>query len=573
MKNTRYILASLAVAVLLVLAGAAILFLARVHSTERAIVEEASREMASTPVAALSPRSGTRSTSPTLVARNAASVSTPWVSVHTLSPQSITSATIAAARPRQTIVFRGIVLNANNDPVGDAEVAIETLAEADRPSMRKIQKTVASGHFSFDDIPLPYLLALQVHHPDYAEFDRRYAAITDEPYAVRLFAPTSISGEIHREEKTQQAAEINVWLVEIEGAGGLQETTSLRLPLSSVQLRAGRPVRKITLAPSESAFEFRGFGPGWVKIAAEAPNGDRVESAPMQVRPGEAKTGLVLDFAARVNLSGQVVGLGEANPRTLSGVAVSLRLLSDLGEAQLKRNLRTDREGQFQFEGILPSTYEISASGEGFLSSSKVITVRGENSAQAVNLELSPFGHTLEVRAFGPGLKPLQGAQVNLFPQDSPSDAPIYRKIADDNGLCVFSDMTASVYQVYCAARLAPNEPTFTRYNVAGVGGDAEPVRVAFYFETPRRVVGEVTVAGIPLQDGELTFEDDKSTAIYPARIFSGRYDTILAPGNYRAMLTSRIFQTLDVPTVEQAQQNEEPCQRPLAFEPVAASF
>ncbi|MFH0793657.1 MAG: carboxypeptidase-like regulatory domain-containing protein, partial [bacterium] len=286
MNKARYFLVSLVIVVMLVLAGAMIVLVRRASSSRSTIENGSVQESASSTLTAPSPRPETQTASSSGSTRSEDSAASPPAGIPQRNVEEPSSPTLSISLPRQTVVFRGIVLNTGNEPVGDAEVIVETLAHADHPSARRIQKTAPSGHFSFDDIPLPYLNALKVRHPDYASFERRYAAINNEPYAVRLSPPTMISGEVRREEILPEGAQLTVWLVGIEPAGGQHETTSLLLPLSSLQVRAGNPVQKIALAASEKMFEFRGFNPGWVKVAAEAPNGDRLETAPMLIRQG-----------------------------------------------------------------------------------------------------------------------------------------------------------------------------------------------------------------------------------------------------------------------------------------------
>lgn len=210
-----------------------------------------------------------------------------------------------------------------------------------------------------------------------------------------------------------------------------REVVRQRVHDSEVVLEPGGMVR----SDAAGRFRIRGLLPGTVLISARAPSLASEAPTPVPIAIAEHVAGVEVLVDAALDVRGRVVA--DDDPSVgVAGAEVAL------GSAQGPRvGAQADAEGRFVIHGVLPGTYELDASAEGWLPSMstplQVDAERGDEpvvtlsrghmirgrveppGAATVALELAPT--TVE---FGPGKGPRMGmTMMRSMTAEASSDA------------------------------------------------------------------------------------------------------------------------------------------------------
>ncbi|MGM0576567.1 MAG: carboxypeptidase regulatory-like domain-containing protein [Myxococcota bacterium] len=177
--------------------------------------------------------------------------------------------------------------------------------------------------------------------------------------------------------------------------------------------------------PIEGACEVRAEAEGWSVGGPGAPRGREVE-----VRPGEPPPEVTLRLSRTGSVSGRVVRDG----RGVEGVPLSVLQLRgpDGGEPfSTETDARTDAEGRFTLDGLLPGRLQLLAEpSDGALAESDVLDLVPGGVVRGVALNL-PTGGRLTGWVLGPDDVPVEGARVLVY---APGASRPRRDVTDAEG-------------------------------------------------------------------------------------------------------------------------------------------
>lgn len=168
----------------------------------------------------------------------------------------------------------------------------------------------------------------------------------------------------------------------VEGASGSVQVTVIN---TAVPEQAGRDSLEKIVPVNNGRFDVSGLVPGNYMVLGE---GELYSGHTLNVEVGPGETAIAnLSALQALTAQGQVIFADQP----LVGAKVSI--ISETDPSSSPRTVETDAEGRFAFDGILPDSYQITAtydSDEGQLQTQTAITVEANKPLPAVMLNLTP---------------------------------------------------------------------------------------------------------------------------------------------------------------------------------------
>ncbi len=296
--------------------------------------------------------------------------------------------------------IRGVVTDAQGEPVADAEVRVEgtdrdglsfVLGEAESTGLF----TAADGSFALEDLAPGRTLDLFVIHPGYGPASAPGVAVpTPTPLRIVLRPTARVSGRvIDADGKPVAGATVAVF----EDARGLSSSRSM-----GVDPKQG-------IADDEGGFVFADVAPGPFGLSAEAPRHQSAELRGLEVKPGQELAGLEIVLLAGAAVEGRVLS-PEGSPVPNARVAVTE---ASRGRAITFSSLRagTDADGHYRIEGIAPGPHTLETRAEGYRRAVRDVEAKGETRGVDFQLDrgLEVSGRVIDIAG-----NPFAGAVVFL---------------------------------------------------------------------------------------------------------------------------------------------------------------
>ncbi|WP_282137851.1 carboxypeptidase regulatory-like domain-containing protein [Rossellomorea aquimaris] len=333
-----------------------------------------------------------------------------------------------------------------------------------------------------------------------------------------------------------QAAVVNFTLFANPGAisGTVRDSSNnTAIPLANLELIDSNGVLiATTTADGSGQYSFNNFAPGNYQVRSFATNYSTTTVSSTVTAGNTTVTNIFL----------------EPNPGSIQGTVVDGDTLTAISGASVQAvngqnvivaSATTNGSGQYSFDSLLPGSYSLIFTADGFatINLGAVVT---SNTSTTVNAFLSKLAGELQGTILDPNAAGIPSATVTIFIQNN---IQINSVVTDSNGNYMVSGLPPGSYTVVASA------PNYTTETVAAmiVNGQSTSLNITLN-EDPGTLTGFVRdTNNAPIAGGSITVQISTGAGIIVATTVTSPDGTYtvqsLAPGNYTVVAAASNFQ------------------------------
>ncbi len=392
---------------------------------------------------------------------------------------------------------RGKVVNANNEPIKEAQVNVTIRKSgigsfSNKPGSHAFGRTDENGEFHIKNLKKGEQIHISVNHKEYQSFNKSYE-MNGEYLTITLESSGSLKGIVLAKVTSEPIQGADIHLRKASGySSNSQRATS----------------------GQNGAFEFEKVDPGSYRIQAIADKYALSEEQTITVKSGESTENIVIELdegsefvGVLLNTNGEPIANAQVNLMLLPG-----SMFSSNQQSTYQKTIRSGDDGMFRLLNVQ------SSGGSLHITHSDYATTRFEIKPEMLGgnpntIRMTQGGRIIGTVYGGDG-QPQKGVNIsiNSFPTQTYTDSAQ----TDENGEYAFEHVSSTNYMI---SRTIQKENFATSESKSTLVKEGETVRVDFGGGEGATISGTLYKEGNPVPNANVSLQQSAMTGFNMIRL------------------------------------------------------